>query len=963
MELSKDEPIFKKIDFLNQHLNNNKIILNFYNNYLWNETNFNNFTSILRTNYNEIINDEILEVYNNSNILSIFKNNEISKYCLTNDLTNINHIFENFELINKDSINDLFDVKLDFEVYNKIKIEQPDFWDKDKKIFKYMKDFSYNLNNGNIAIARIIKTDNKLYDTFKNSKILSLPQNYEFSLIINDTSTLLSSIIIIIKSLFMSNIILTKKQQTIILEDYLKLIKKDIFIPNYYKSIPLITPKPSTLEKINLVNPDEYGSISILKNYVVTEKADGERILMYINNIGNVYLINSSLNVEDSGLKANKEIYNSLIDGEYIKCDKRRDNTKKNIFAAFDIYYLNNKNLTSLPLIGGRNLELAKIINLFDLKYSNFEYIIMKNHYNSGNILNDCKEILNNSHQYPYEIDGLIFTPAKLPLFSHYPSVPVQITPSMSWDKLFKWKPPEQNSIDFLIKFIEDIKIDGINYKKIGLYVGINILLSKNFTIDEALKLRYDKNYSKNKYIEEKKLKKNNLDYVPILFKPVIYYHKDLEYAFIKIDNKGNIKTDDNNIIYDNSIVEFSYNMNLKKWIPIRNRYDKTNIYRNGTFLKTANAYNVAINIWRSINNPISTELITGSISLLNRDIINEGKDLESDDIYYSKGIPRKSLLSYNMVTFHNLIINDMLYSKSKNKNSLLELACGQGSSLNRWLNYGYNFILGIDYAKDNIYNPVNGAYSRVLNEFNKFNINKSIERGYFPNIVFAVGDCSLDIKSGISGIDNESKELLKLVLNNNYKNNKFHFKHIIGKGANKFDVISCMFAIHYFFENEEKLHGFLNNIVSNIKNNGIFICTFMDGEIIEKELNINNGIIKGYKNLNNTDILVWAILKRFINNNSFYNKKIDVFLENTQKLIPEYLVNFDFLINKMKQFGLQLVETELFSQTFNSYLANINIKQNKLSAIDSSILELNKEDVQKKLSFFNRWAIFKKIN
>jgi len=964
MELSKDEPIFKKIDLINQNIDNNKVILNFHNNSIWTETEFNNFTSILRSNYKETIDEEILEVTKGSTILTINKISGILNYCSTNDLKNTTYKWENNDIIKKEVINDLFDIDLEIEIFNRTTIEQPILWDNEKKKFKYMKQFNYDLNNGIIAVARIIKITDGEFETLKKSKTLSSIQNYEFSLIINDTKNLITSIILAIKSLFMSNLLLTKKQQSEILNEYYKLIKKSMQIPSYYKDIPLLAPKPITLEKCNLVSPDEYGSISILKDYTVTEKADGERILMYINNEGNVYLIDNSLKVEDSGIKAKKEVYNSLIDGEYVRCDKRKDDIKKNIYAAFDIYYLNNNSLTSLPLIGGRNNELAKVIKALDIKKSNFDFVIMKNHYNSGNIINDCREILSNSHKYPYEIDGLIFTPAKLAVYSYYPSVPVPITPNMTWDRLFKWKPPEQNTIDFLIKFVEEVKIDGIKYKKVGLYVGFNPLISKEINIDEGLKLRYDKNYSRAKFAEEREKKRKGEDYIPILFKPVIYYHKNVEFAFIKIDTKGDIKTEDNNKILNDTIVEFRYDVENKQWCPLRIRYDKTNLYKKGIFGKTANSLMVAISVWRSIHNPISKELITGSNSLLQREIINEGKELEADDIYYTRGIPRKSLLSFDMITFHNLVINEMLYSKPKNKNNLLELACGQASSLSRWIKEGYNFIFGIDYAKDNIYRPLDGSYARVINEYNKFIKDKNNEKIFFPNIAFAVGDCSLDIKTGVAGVDDESKELMKIVLNNNYKINKHHYKYIAGKGGNKFDVVSCMFAIHYFFESEGKLEGFLNNVATNIKTNGIFMCTFMDGDIIERELG-TTGIVEGRKKFDTTNVVIWAIIKRYLNDDDNYNKKIDVYIENTRKLIPEYLVKFDFLTQKAREFGLELVESELFSESFNKFKdENINKKGSKQSSdIIKSMMNLDKDEIQKKFSFFNRWAIFKKID
>ena len=185
--------------------------------------------------------------------------------------------------------------------------------------------------------------------------------------------------------------------------------------------------------------------------------------------------------------------------------------------------------------------------------------------------------------------------------------------------------------------------------------------------------------------------------------------------------------------------------------------------------------------------------------------------------------------------------------------------------------------------------------------------------------------------------------------MNNTNRNIKPHYKHIAGKGFNKFDVVTCLFAIHYFFESEVKLEGFLNNVASNLKKNGIFICTFMDGDSVESALK-NDGIIEGRKNLDNTSVLIWAIIKRFINDDDNYNKRIDVFIENTQKLIPEYLVNFNFLIKKAAEFGLELEETELYSETFKKFRDNINDDETKQSSLDKSLLELDKEDIQKKL-------------
>ena len=171
------------------------------------------------------------------------------------------------------------------------------------------------------------------------------------------------------------------------------------------------------------------------------------------------------------------------------------------------------------------------------------------------------------------------------------------------------------------------------------------------------------------------------------------------------------------------------------------------------------------------------------------------------------------------------------------------------------------------------------------------------------------------------------------------------------------------MFAIHYFFLSEKTLNGFLNNVSSNLKKDGVFICTFMDGESVERLLaSSENGIAEGRKQLDDTNVLIWAIIKRFETDDN-YNKKVDVFIENTQRLIPEYLVNFNFLLTKAKEYGLELEDSELFSNTFNKLKEKIPDDIEKQTSLDKTLLDLDKEEIQKKFSFLNRWAVFKKIN
>jgi len=197
---------------------------------------------------------------------------------------------------------------------------------------------------------------------------------------------------------------------------------------------------------------------------------------------------------------------------------------------------------------------------------------------------------------------------------------------------------------------------------------------------------------------------------------------KGLKGCLLKLYVNGVVNCENGEIIDGDSIIECRYILDNTipahmRWKPMRPREDKTRIYKMGELSKTANDMSVAINIWRSIHNQITESAIRGNNIIDNKDIdSSEGERLlETDDVYYSRNIPREAMLSFNMLQFHNLGIKQMLYEKTQKKGSLVELACGEGGDMPRWIDNGYKFILGIDLVKKNIYGPRTGAYSRLF--------------------------------------------------------------------------------------------------------------------------------------------------------------------------------------------------------------------------------------------------------
>jgi hypothetical protein len=120
----------------------------------------------------------------------------------------------------------------------------------------------------------------------------------------------------------------------------------------------------------------------------------------------------------------------------------------------------------------------------------------------------------------------------------------------------------------------------------------------------------------------------------------------------------------------------------------------------------------------------------------------------------------------------------------------------------------------------------------------------------------------------------------------------------------------------------------------------------------------------------------MWEITKQydndsFDNNESCLGYQIDVYQETINKVFPEYLVNYEYLIRLMEQYGFALL-TAKESQEIGmpSSIDNVNvlftemkhrIKSRRLRPADIGTA-LNMTPDEKKVSFLNKYFILKKI-
>lgn len=791
-----------------------------------------------------------------------------------------------------------------------------------------------------------------------------------------------------------------------------KLVKHFIGPSSYTLQMANISPLPENhKERISNIP-------NIRENYTVTDKADGERKMLYISSNGHIYMIDTNMNIIFTGMFTdNKELFDSLLDGEHIKYDKNRKFV--NLYAAFDIYFINKKNVRELnfvatdendvaekfrlPLLNNyvKNLKPRSILNKDsgnssstkqhgkadnEEKHSCWLSIKCKTfHYSyQGNIFTGCSNILSKVHDgsYEYNTDGLIFTPTSTGVGGDQPGKAGPLN-KYTWDRSFKWKPAEYNTVDFLVSIKKDKngtdEVHNIFQEGLALTNKESIVQYKTLILKCGFS-RKDHGYINpmldvlNDQIPDTSEKDDSRKYEPVPFQPTNPYDPEAYYCNVKLTESGNglvLLTEENEYFNEDMIVEFSYDKTKTghwRWKPLRVRYDKTNDLRNGGS-NFGNAYHVANSNWHSIHNPITEKMINSGLDI--------PESFGDDDVYYNN--TNSTTNTEALRNFHNLYVKKKLIVGVCNRNDILiDYAVGKGGDFPKWISSNLDFVFGIDVSKDNIENQVNGAYARFLNYRKNYS--------QMPDALFVNGNSGKNIRTGKALFSEKDKQITNAVFGNGSKD-----KDDLGEGVYKsfgigkegFNVSSCQFALHYFFgggssqgENERILHSFLRNVSECTKVNGYFIGTCYDGETVFNILkDKNKGESIGFYNDNNEKI--YEITKQysftgFPEDEYSLGYPVDVYQESINKEFREYLVNFKYLQRMMENYGFSLVTNEeasdiglpngsgLFNELYDSMVSEIskNFKNKK----EYGVAE-NMTIEEKKISFMNRYFIFRKTH
>ena len=897
-------------------------------------------------------------------------------------------------------------------------------WEQQRKAFRIIRRWSFEGDGLRVdmSIVRSTKKDKRgtyvWQRGFKDQDVAMAKPTYEIEVELlhkeDDTAAAATKRLIkgvgeVLRGIQKHSVLIRKSTKAKVLAAYKEMTGTDLFRG----------PSLLVLMKKNFGRERVKGAANIRDGYNVTDKADGLRTLGFVDSKGDFYLIDMGMNVYRTGLRR-PELRLSLVDGEWVT--QTNDTPPKPLqqYLIFDIFYAPEKrDVSQFPFqpgavapararaVGpageegpaaaapqppensrynqlnawaktwndgdGPKVMLPGINEKTKLRVAAKEYFFGRA--GDDSIFTRCAARVLAAAR-PYYTDGLIFTPNAAPL---------PRAPAGTFYEQFKWKPSRDNTIDFLVvmekegdsKVLDKITTavkpgtnETVRYKTLRLCVGGHSENPRDVILNRKELPRA---------IEQGARGAKKGEYKPVLFTPSEFPDSMAHVCYLEIQRDQDtgeeyVATEETGEpIQDRTIVEMSYDPSEPpgwRWKPLRVRMDKTERYQRGVISRTLNSEITAEDTWNSIYDPISETMIrTAAEEPTEEELAATGQTVEARKQiarrYFEREGPTDDAgLVDGLKKFHTRWIKERILYRaglSGEGKQLLDLACGVAGDLHIWRRAGVKFVMGVDNAAKNIMGSADSAYKRYMKVAQEAG---GVE--FMEPMAFAIADSSKSLVDGkAAGENQEEADILRTVFGQVKPVGQvppFLAEFAEGRLKQKADCVSCMFAIHYFFESEEKLAGLLKNIADTLKVGGYFIGCCFDGEKVFRAL---SGKAKGEPIVGmEGKSELWRITKDYDADEipegaDAFGLGVNVFFKTIGAEHREYLVPFKLLEDRLRMVGCELLTGE--------ELRAVGLV-NSSATFDSSyeMAERNGQKftmgkAAKEFSFMNRWFVFKR--
>jgi SAM-dependent methyltransferase len=614
-----------------------------------------------------------------------------------------------------------------------------------------------------------------------------------------------------------------------------------------------------------------------LHEFYLSDKADGERALLYENKL----LFSDRIEILGQSVPSS----NLVLD-----CEVTDDDGATRLFY-FDILYRGNENYSERDF-AARNKAMTELeadtlkpkkgataVTWPDgvVAAKKIQIQLVEDRANAADQVTNLYS--RSTKMYP--IDGLIFTSGKGSYFD------------MS---VYKWKPPASMTIDFLAMHISDNIAD--KYRQMLIVRGCSESPSgRLYALFCGISSRQQRTIG---------LKEMN-DYVEILgdfanlhgpaakFYPIQFAPPDCSTAFIyqqpaseKLDLHGHVG-------------EFIYDMGTHNWTLLKLRPDKDRDVLTGAAF--GNSYSTAANIWASYAAPFSIERLVeliknptkaAAVVAMTRGSADYGTHQSTDYFHGVKENMHKALTKFNS------FVKAQVIRQLEGANLVVDFCSGKGQDMHIYSGFGVRNIIMVDQDKpalDEAYRRLNSLTDRRFYVYAP--PPKQLSSFYFVN----------------SSVERPIDEMLELPVEHSSQRMTDVLPNIGAK------ALVMNFALHYLDLGPTGLVNFIETVKRIVAPGGLFIFTCFSGRrIVELLKNVAKG---SFWDVNVDGSKKYSIRKQYdgVTPAAIHGLEIElVHPFSAGEYYKERLVDIDLVIRSFIKAGFQFRQSGSFANWLNKY-------------------------------------------